>query len=782
MRVALVALPNPILASPLAHFPQSLLYVASSLLRAGHQVQIVDLRARDFIIREDIPDDTECVGVTATSGEIEWAQTVGRLAHARGIKTMLGGAHASFVPEEAGEHYWDYIVKGDGELAAPEALRRGVVGIYEMPLADLTGWFPFPGWSLVGERGLSRELFTGAGYGQGPLTAGIISSRGCGFHCSYCRAERDRIRLRLISDVVGEIQTLQESYGVTHFRFYDENFSNPKPRALKLYEALEPLNIKMRCLLPDNLIRTSFGFKRIVDINEGDKVLTSEGTYARVQSKWSREYNGAVLKITTYYDAFGLQVTPEHKLLVLQRDRKPHFRKRWIPWRRAIWLEASKVQLGDYLIYPVEKGPPKRPHGPKYVCLPVLKGRAGWKKQEKWFAKKRLPVDRHLLSFLAWYITEGSSTPTVINFHLGALEKENIVCLLETIRQLLGKDAHLSPERYNCQTITICCKPVAQWLRTECGHSAKEKQLPTWVTLLSKEKLEYLFNELLKGDGSVTLRTEGTKNFQYVTTSQTLALQVRDIAFRLGYFASLSVNSSGKPSKIRGRTIKRTGFYTVRFSQAAIGHTVRAYRHKRLPYVYLQVRKVEETQFDGQVFDLTVPRINDFSTITACVHNCHTRSDAWDDELATAFKKAGGIEMGFGFESADNRVLEAIRKQETVAQHREAVRVCKRAGIVSKAFWMTSLPGETWASIEAIKRFMAEEMPTKYIVSKFAPYPGSDVWTHPERYGVTWMEKALEKYWNFADSSLIEYEGCSRQELDAHYADLVYWLEKEFPR
>ena len=418
MKVALVALPNPVLAVPVAHFPQSLLYVASSLMRSGHQVQVVDLRARRYITEADIPE-VDCVGVTSTSGEIEWARTVARLARAKGIKTMLGGAHATFVPEDCYEDF-DYVVAGDGEQAAPAVLTHiaGLVHpsqiaasiwppLYNFPLNDLAGWFPFPGWSLIGEKGLSRELFTGAGYGQGPLAAGIISSRGCGFHCAYCRAERDRIRLRPISDVVGEIQTLQESYGVKHFRFYDENFSNPKPRALELYKALEPLGIKIRA---------------------------------------------------------------------------------------------------------------------------------------------------------------------------------------------------------------------------------------------------------------------------------------------------------------------------------------------------------------------------------------HTRSDAIDDELAEAAKRAGVEEMGFGFESADDRVLQAIRKQETMEDHCRAVRVAKKAGLVVKAFWMTGLPSESWASIKAIKRFMAEERPDKWIVSKFAPYPGSDVWAHPERYAVTWMEKDLSKYWNFADSSLIEYVECNRRELDAHYQDLTAWLGKEFPR
>lgn len=160
----------------------------------------------------------------------------------------------------------------------------------------------------------------------------------------------------------------------------------------------------------------------------------------------------------------------------------------------------------------------------------------------------------------------------------------------------------------------------------------------------------------------------------------------------------------------------------------------------------------------------------------------HTRSDIWDDELAEAARRAGAGEFGFGFESADENVLRLIRKRETVQQHREAVRICKRHGLRCKAFWMTSLPGETWQTIQAIKDFMAQEKPDRWIVSQLCPYPGSDIWAHPETYHLKWVDMDLGHYWNFWRSPLVEYEHTSKEELAAHYKELVFWLSKEFPR
>lgn len=160
----------------------------------------------------------------------------------------------------------------------------------------------------------------------------------------------------------------------------------------------------------------------------------------------------------------------------------------------------------------------------------------------------------------------------------------------------------------------------------------------------------------------------------------------------------------------------------------------------------------------------------------------HTRANLWDNELAESAKRAGCREIGFGFEAATDYILQLIRKDETVDQYREAVRVTKRHGITCKAFWVASLPGETWLTIADIQKFMLEEKPDKWIVSRLCPYPGSDIWKRPEQYGIKWLDRNFSHYWNFWDEAMVEYEDVSKHELNEHYQHLFAWLSKEFPR
>ena len=402
MKVALFTCPNPQLESPTAHFPIGLLYVGKSLLDAGHDVSIVDLRSRKLITKNDIPD-VDIVGVTSTSGEIHYAKKIARLARGKGILTMVGGAHATFMPDDCSTDF-DFVILGDGEVAVTYALSHGP-GKYCKPLETISGYSP--DWNLIGNNGFSSELFTGAGYGEGPLAAGITASRGCPYKCSYCRSKVNQVRYRLVNEVGTEITKLVIGYGIRYYRFYDDCLTLNRERSLELFNLLRKLHIH---------------------------------------------------------------------------------------WR------------------------------------------------------------------------------------------------------------------------------------------------------------------------------------------------------------------------------------------------------------------------------------------------AHTRSNLWTDELAREARKSGCDEMGFGFEAVTDSVLKKVRKQETVDQHREAVKVCKRNSVICKAFWMVGLPGQGWDEIEDIKKFMLKEKPDKWIVSLFSPYPGSDVYAHPDNYGVSWIDPDLSNYWNFPNSPTIAYHDNPASEIQKQYIHLKSWLEDNFGR
>lgn len=160
-------------------------------------------------------------------------------------------------------------------------------------------------------------------------------------------------------------------------------------------------------------------------------------------------------------------------------------------------------------------------------------------------------------------------------------------------------------------------------------------------------------------------------------------------------------------------------------------------------------------------------------------YRCHTRADCLTLDKAIAAKRSGCVEMAIGVESGDNAVLKLIRKQETVEQFTETVRIIKEVGIKSKVYLMGGLPGETIISTERTKKFIMEAKPDKWTLSQFTPYPGCDIWKRPEHYGIEIIDRNFEEYWNFPNKVVYRFlDGTTSEQLANRYKALKAWLMK----
>ena len=180
-------------------------------------------------------------------------------------------------------------------------------------------------------------------------------------------------------------------------------------------------------------------------------------------------------------------------------------------------------------------------------------------------------------------------------------------------------------------------------------------------------------------------------------------------------------------------------------------------------------------RFEDDSFTLKPERVSDICRLLEPlkVHwRCHTRSDLFNREMARAMRLAGCDEVGFGVESADQRVLNIVNKKETLEEDIKAIRIAEDSGMKAKAFFMSGLPGETDEIVSLTKEFLQKAQPTKIILSRFTPYPGSDVWAHPEKYGVDWIDPDFGHFWNFPHATTITYRDTSAKVLDQRYKEL----------
>ncbi len=104
-------------------------------------------------------------------------------------------------------------------------------------------------------------------------------------------------------------------------------------------------------------------------------------------------------------------------------------------------------------------------------------------------------------------------------------------------------------------------------------------------------------------------------------------------------------------------------------------------------------------------------------------------------ENLALMRRAGCWQISFGIESGSQKILDIVNKGITLAQVRQAVRLCRDAGIKAKGFFIMGHPGETAETLRKSRDF-ALELPLNDIsVSLMTPFPGSELYDRAAEFG-----------------------------------------------
>jgi radical SAM superfamily enzyme YgiQ (UPF0313 family) len=246
--IALAAAGNPPTLSP----PLALLCLSTVLKQAGFQTEV-----HDFTVH---PEREEAFVARAASGAFAWVGLTGltvMMPHIRrlvfrlrerapGTPLLLGGMHASAVPEETLRYMpVDAVCVGPGEEPAKGFARKveeGGKNYWEVPgLAALgprgeyletprksKAWAPLPraDWEAVCLE--DYHACPTGGIRRHPKVAPVITTMGCPNACTFCSANSvfgRRLVHRDPVEVVDEIEYLVRERGVGEIHILDDNFN-----------------------------------------------------------------------------------------------------------------------------------------------------------------------------------------------------------------------------------------------------------------------------------------------------------------------------------------------------------------------------------------------------------------------------------------------------------------------------------------------------------------------------------------------------------------------------
>jgi radical SAM superfamily enzyme YgiQ (UPF0313 family) len=141
--------------------------------------------------------------------------------------------------------------------------------------------------------------------------------------------------------------------------------------------------------------------------------------------------------------------------------------------------------------------------------------------------------------------------------------------------------------------------------------------------------------------------------------------------------------------------------------------------------------------------------------------SCLARPEITSDDLFDLIKKAGCWQIAYGIESADQTILDTIKKRVTLERISEVIKKTNEAGIHSRGYFMIGCPGETKKTIEKTTRFIKESGLNDFHVTFCTPMPGAELFDTAHNYG------AFDRDWKklgFWDPVFIP-KGMTKQEL-----------------
>lgn len=213
--------------------------------------------------------EADLVGISTTTATCREAYQIAGLLRTNGIPVVIGGIHATFLPEEALQ-FADYVVQGEAEYSFLPLVRAIEAGLEPHGIPGVSYW---NNGKPVHTKGFEEKVdldtlpipdITLLGRSEKLRSVPVMTSRGCPFNCTFCCVTQmfgRRYRFRCKESILEELAR----YPDRHIFFCDDNFTADPGRSKELMREM---------IIRDDIKIKSWGAQVRVDAAFDDELIS----------------------------------------------------------------------------------------------------------------------------------------------------------------------------------------------------------------------------------------------------------------------------------------------------------------------------------------------------------------------------------------------------------------------------------------------------------------------------------------------------------------------------
>ncbi len=217
---------------PSFYLPSLSLLTIAACTPQAEEIQLIDERTTQI----DFEEPFDIVGISIITEQARRGYEIATEFRKRGVFTVLGGIHASVLPDEA-KQFCDAVVVGEGEVSWPNLIK-------DFKQGTLKKFYLNPGQINLEQSPVPKyDLIDIGAYPFIP----IQTTRGCPLDCSFCTVSKvygPKLRNKKTDQVLRELEAILKLSKNRRIVFNDDNMFLNRAKSLELLEALRPLKIR----------------------------------------------------------------------------------------------------------------------------------------------------------------------------------------------------------------------------------------------------------------------------------------------------------------------------------------------------------------------------------------------------------------------------------------------------------------------------------------------------------------------------------------------------------